>query len=112
MRLVVCKSMIHHPLNLGFNSRLVRLVVSKVIFTRVSFSRFNSRLVRLVDETGAETPDVGKFQFQIGAIGRMKEPKEPSLFSGFNSRLVRLVEMTALSGRSISTVSIPDWCDW
>jgi len=74
-----------------FNSRLVRLAAAGHDRYLTGFFRFNSRLVRLA-VTNRQLKDLRKtkFQFQIGAIGRV----------GTDSLQVDL------------KVSIPDWCDW
>ena len=56
----------------SFNSRLVRLAVESGESTPFAFLRFNSRLVRLAVCSDVVCHVANRFQFQIGAIGRMK----------------------------------------
>ena len=57
---------------LSFNSRLVRLVAGLPVTWDYGLRCFNSRLVRLVDVTELNIAVFVQFQFQIGAIGRLK----------------------------------------
>ena len=69
VRLKVCMSRWRKGLWLGFNSKVVRL----------------KELARVV--SGAAAP---LFQFQSGAVKRIKRVLKAAAFSGFNSKVVRL----------------------
>ena len=78
-------------MNIGFNSKLVRLKVAMMIAMIVYLNTgFNSKLVRLKEEHLDQT------QF---------------LFQRFNSKLVRLKVPVVLRNNHESFVSIPNWFD-
>ena len=52
------------------------------------------------------------FQFQYGAIGRVKSTRETSISSCFNSSMVRLGVDRRGRNAFCFYVSIPVWCDW
>ena len=121
------------PYMICFNSKLVRLKASCALDLDATCVSFNSKLVRLKVACNAIALSSSMFQFQTGAIKRIRSSSSRIRCRSFNSKLVRLkvrfsiaflyekecfnsklVRLkvaTAWVDQRLYAVSIPNWCD-
>ena len=96
---------------IGFNSKMVRLIV-KVLPSRTSlYHCFNSKMVRLIGREERERLRFSTFQFQNGSINRHHFYNRGLLHHCFNSKMVRLIASSTGGRAARSYVSIPKWFD-
>ena len=94
-----------------FNSKMVRLRDFKTKRRNWQRDSFNSKMVRLRVMLDVDMFSSGGFQFQNGAIKRIKKVNNKNLIKSFNSKMVRLRVRAFADYVQKKVVSIPKWCD-